>query len=166
MSTLHRTSAIALIVMFLVAGCQSTDGAPPSETSAEPPPSETSAEPPTSEDLEALPEFVPERIEGGSARENQPHIDWVIETARAESGTRVPGLEAVSILEASGYPRSAMELTPDSSLIELPADSTSLAIRFEGECVVAQWGSDWYASAVEPVLVGDKCLLGETVSLD
>jgi hypothetical protein len=161
MSTLHRTSAIALIVMFLVAGCQSTDGAPPSETSGESPASDG-----LEDALEAAPEFVPKRIEGGSARENQPHIDWVIETARAESGTRVPGLEAVSILEASGYPRSAMELTPDSSLIELPADSTSLAIRFEGECVVAQWGSDWYASAVEPVLVGDKCLLGETVSLD
>jgi len=161
MSTLHRTSAIALIVMFLVAGCQSTDGAPPSETSEESPASDG-----LEDALEAAPEFVPDRIEGGSARENQPHIDWVIETARAESGTRVPGLEAVSILEASGYPRSAMELTPDSSLIELPADSTSLAVRFEGECVVAQWGSDWYASAVEPVLVGDKCLLGETVSLD
>jgi hypothetical protein len=161
MSTLHRTSAIALIVMFLVAGCQSTDGAPPSETSGESPASDG-----LEDAHEAAPEFFPERIEGGSARENQPHIDWVIETARAESGTRVPGLEAVSILEASGYPRSVMELTPDSSLIELPADSTSLAVRFEGECVVAQWGSDWYASAVEPVLVGDKCLLGETVSLD
>jgi hypothetical protein len=51
-------------------------------------------------------------------------------------------------------------------LIELPADSTALAIRFAGECVIAQWGSDWYASAVEPVLASDTCLLGETVSLD
>jgi hypothetical protein len=157
MSALHRTSAIALVVMFLVAGCQSSDGTPPSETSAEKP---------TSDALEAAPEFVPERIEGGSARENQPHIDWVIETARAESGTRLRGLEVVSLLEASGYPRSAMELTPDFSLTELPADSTSLGLRFEGECVVAQWGRDWFASAVEPVVVGDKCLVGETVSLD
>jgi hypothetical protein len=59
-----------------------------------------------------------------------------------------------------------MELTPDASLIELPADSTALAIRFDGECVITQWGSDWYASAVEPVLASDTCLLGETVSLD
>lgn len=157
MLTLRFVSVAAFIATSLLSGCQAVDDTPTAAVTPQP----------TATDVvETTPVFVPERIEDGTARDNQPHIDWVIETARAESAKRVLGLDVVSILEASGYPRSAMELTPDLSLIELPADSTSLAIRFEAECVVAQWGSDWYASAVVPVVVGDKCLLGETVSLD
>jgi hypothetical protein len=157
MHTLRIAGVTAFIVTSLVSGCQAVDDTPtPAATS----------QPGAPEVVETTPDFVPERIEGGTARDNQPHVDWVIETARAEARTRVLGLDVVSRLEASGYPRLAMELTPDFSLTELPADSTALAIRFEGECVVAQWGDDWYASAVMPVVVGDTCLLGETVSLD
>jgi hypothetical protein len=157
MHTLRIAGVTAFIVTSLVSGCQAVDDTP--TPAATPQPEATDV-------VETTPDFVPERIEGGTARDNQPHVDWVIETARAEARTRVLGLDVVSRLEASGYPRLVMELTPDFSLIELPADSTALAIRFEGECVVAQWGDDWYASAVMPVVVGDKCLLGETVSLD
>lgn len=153
----HRISAIAIVSVFLVSGCQSADDAPTPEAPVEPGVSDV---------VETVPEFVPERVEGGTARENQPHVDWVIQAARAASTTRVAGRDVVTLLEASGYLREAMELTPDSSLIELPTDSTSLAIRFGSECVVAQWGSDWFASSVEPVFTGATCLLGETVSLD
>lgn len=78
-----------------------------------------------------------------------------------------PGTTAAVVEPAEGgYLRELMELTPDMSLIKLPADSTTLAIRFDQECVLAQWGADWYASSVEPVVAGGRCLLGETVSLD
>lgn len=157
MRPVHRTSAVAIVSVFLVSGCQSVDDTPTLQAPVEPGVSDV---------VETVPEFVPERVEGGTARENQPHIDWVIESARAASTARVAGLDVVNLLEASGYPRVAMELTPDVSLIELPADSTSLAIRFGAECVVVQWGSDWFASSVEPVFTGNTCLLGETVSLD
>ena len=112
------------------------------------------------------PEFVPERVPGGSARENQPHIDDVIAGAIENARGDVIGLELVEALVEAGYSLEDIELTPDKSLTERPADSTALALRFGEECLIAQWGSNWYASAVEPLLASDTCLLGKTVSLD
>lgn len=157
---LRFTSSCVVVVsaMFLTAGCQPSVGTPPPEA-----PGTTAA---VVEPAEVVPEFIPERREGGTARENQPHIDWVVEQAREASSTRVLGLGMVEELVEGGYLRELMELTPDMSLIKLPADSTTLAIRFDQECVLAQWGADWYASSVEPVIAGGRCLLGETVSLD
>lgn len=150
-------SATALVALALLTGCQSTPDTPLADAAPLPEAGDV---------LEPAPEFIPERVEGGSARENQPHIDWVLEKARDGSTTRVAGLDAVGLLEESGYVRELMELTPDMSLIELPSDSTSLAIRFDDECVVTQWGSGWYASSVEPVVAGGRCLVGQSVSLD
>jgi hypothetical protein len=147
-------SALALAAVFVLAGCQSTDQPPSAD--------------PVTEDvtIEEVPEFIPERVDGGSARENQPHIDYVIQTGHGGPATRIPGLDIVELLVESGYDKALMQLTPDMSLIELPADSTSLALRFGDDCVITQWGSDWYVSSVEPVVAGGQCLLGETVSLD
>jgi len=154
-SQVRHFAALALVASFAVTGCQPIAG--------DPSPSSGTGQS-TEESLD--PAFIPERVPDGSARENQPHIDYVLLQAIEATRPDVAGLDLVKLLVAAGYSQENMELTPDASLIELPADSTSLAIRFDGECVIAQWGSDWYASAVEPVLASDTCLLGETVSLD
>jgi hypothetical protein len=154
----QASKVVALLAAgFLVVGCQSGTGGQPSDL------------PEDSGLTEGLPEepvFIPERIEGGSARENQPHVDYLIEGAIGESTTRVAGRSIVELLVVEGYDSELMELTPDMSLIELPADSTSLALRFDQECLITQWGTDWYTSSVEPTVAGGRCLLGETVSLD
>lgn len=155
MSQVRHWAALALVAGFAVTGCQPvTDDPSPSPAS----------------DLvtEQTPDpaFIPERVPGGSARENQPHIDYVLTQAIEAQRPDVAGLDLVKLLVEAGYSREDMELTPDASLIELPADSIALAIRFGEECLITQWGSDWYASAVEPVLASDTCLLGETISLD
>jgi hypothetical protein len=111
-------------------------------------------------------EFIPEFVEGGSALENQPYIDFVISQALDGQGSQRAGLGVVEALVAAGFSQEFMELTPDRSLIELPVDSTSVAIQIGEECVIGQWGTDWYVSAVEPVLATGTCLLGETISLD
>lgn len=157
MSRRHCVGASACLAALVLTGCQSHGDTPP------PVPALMDAEDVVAPELTA---FIPERVEGGSARVNQPHIDYVIEAAISESRTRVAGRDVVDLLVTLGYEKDAMELTPDFSLIELPADSTSLAIRFEGECVVTQWGNDWFVSSVEPVVAGGVCLLGRTVSLD
>jgi hypothetical protein len=108
------------------------------------------------------PVFDPE----GGARENQAYVDFVITSALdASPGNRV-GRVAIEALVQSGFDPSVLELTRDTSLIELPVDSISVAVRFDDQCVIAQWGSDWYVSQIEPVLVTGACLVGETVSLD
>jgi hypothetical protein len=151
------TPAAYLGAVFLLVGCQTTVDAPLPAGSG-------GAE--AEESAEVAPEFIPERREGGTARENQPHVDWVVEKAIKTSNARLPGLEVVDRLVDAGYSLDLMELTPDMSLIKLPVDSTTVAIRFDQECVLVQWGEDWYASSVEPVVAGGTCLLGETVSLD
>jgi hypothetical protein len=154
MAVMGRLGVIVFASVFLVAGCQAPTDAPPG------------GEDVVEERAPEAPEFIPERIEGGGARENQPHIDYLLQKALADSGSEVEGTAMVDVLVSGGYGLENMELTPDSSLIELPADSTSLAVKFDGECVITQWGTDWYASSVEPTIAGDRCLLGETVSLD
>ena len=155
MSQVHHLVALALVASVAVTGCQPIADDP----------SPSSGDNQGSEENLA-PEFIPERVPGGSARENQPHIDYVLSLAIEAARPDVRGVELVAALVEAGYSREDMELTPDASLIELPADSTALTVRFGEECLITQWGSDWYASAVEPVLASDTCLLGETVSLD
>lgn len=155
MSQIRHFAALALVASFAVTGCQPL---------ADDPSPGSGSDQTTEEILD--PAFIPERVPGGSARENQPHIDYVISLEIEATRPDVEGLDLVKALVAAGYSQEDMELTPDASLIQLPADSTALAVRFGEECLIAQWGSDWYASAVEPVLASDTCLLGETVSLD
>lgn len=157
MSQIPHFAALALVASFAVAGCQPIADDPSPSSSVQDDQTVT---------VTPDPEFVPERVPGGSARENQPHIDYVLSQAIDATRPDVAGLDLVKALVEAGYSQEDMELTPDASLIELPADSTALAVRFGEECVITQWASDWYTSAVEPVLASDTCLLGETVSLD
>jgi hypothetical protein len=154
-SQVHHLVALALVASVAVTGCQPIADDPSPSFGGNQGGEENLA-----------PEFIPERVPGGSARENQPHIDYVLSLAIEAGRPDVRGVELVAALVEAGYSREDMELTPDASLIELPADSTALTVRFGEECLITQWGSDWYASAVEPVLASDTCLLGETVSLD
>lgn len=126
-------------------------------------------EPPELSDASEVPpepEFVPEFVPDGGARENQPYLDWVIGQTLEQRSAGRSGLAVVEALEAAGLDRGVLEVTRDASLIELPVDSVSVAVRFEDECFLGQWGEDWYVSQIEPVLVTGKCLVGETVSLD
>jgi hypothetical protein len=112
------------------------------------------------------PEFIPELVPGGSAAENQPYVNYLVGEKVTQVGESVTGREVVDLLLEAGFEPDHIEFTPDTSLIQLPADSVTVAIRIEEECIIAQWGSDWYASSVEPVLVTETCLLGATKSLD
>lgn len=112
------------------------------------------------------PEFIPELVPGGSAAENQPYVDYFVGKKVTQAGESVTGREVVDLLLEAGFEADQIEFTPDTSLVQLPADSVTVAIRIEEECIIAQWGSDWYVSSVEPVLVTETCLLGATESLD
>ena len=112
------------------------------------------------------PEFIPEFIEGGTALENQPFIDYVVSRALENPENKRAGAAVASALQEAGFSPDLLELTPDNSLIQLPVDSVTIAVRFGEECVIGQWGTEWYVSQVEPLLVTQRCLLGETVSLD
>jgi len=121
---------------------------------------------PAIEDVLPDPEFVPDLVEGGTALENQAFIDYVVRGVLDDPTSQRAGLAVVMALQEAGVSIEMLELTSDTSLIRLPVDSTTVAIRFNEECVIGQWGDDWYVSQVEPLLVTERCLVGETVSLD
>jgi hypothetical protein len=149
-------SVLLPAVAVLAAGCQASPEAQP------PVPSQDTSDATVTEEPAYIPEFVP----GGSALENKPYIDYLVELKVNETGASPKVREVVELLIAEGFTAADIEFTPDTSLISLPADSVTVAIRIDEECIIAQWGSDWYASSVEPVLVTGTCLLGTTESLD
>ena len=123
--------------------------------------------PETFEGAEVIdPDYVPEFVPEGGARENQPYLDWLIRQTLDDRASGRSGLAVVEALEAAGFDRAHLEVTRDLSLIELPVDSVSVALLWEDECFIGQWGNDWYVSQIEPVLGTGRCLVGETVSLD
>jgi len=121
---------------------------------------------PAVEEVLPDPEFVPDWVEGGTALENQAFIDYVVRGVLDDPTSERAGLAVATALQEAGIPIEVLELTSDTSLIRLPVDSTTVAIRVDEECVIGQWGADWYVSQVEPLLVTERCLVGETVSLN
>lgn len=107
----------------------------------------------------------PEFVEGGSAEENLPYLDWVLTEAGAGSGT-LSGADAVALLVDAGFDPDLIEVTEDFTSIQLAADSVTIAVRIQGACALGQWSKTWYSSSVGPVLGSGTCLLGDTASLD
>ncbi len=125
---------------------------------------EESAPPPVVIDEQAV-EVIPEFVDGGSAEDNLPYIDYVL--TRAGAGTGLFGsLDAVAVLERAGFDREYIEVTSDRTALELAAESVTIAVIIDGECALGQWSSEWYSSAVTPLLGAGTCLLGDTLSLD
>lgn len=152
MSRLITVGVVASV--FLLGGCQ----AQPEPVVDEPPP------PPVSVEQEPV-DVIPEFIEGGSAEDNLPFIAYVLTQAGAGTGL-FGSLDAVVALENAGFDRADMEVTSDRTALELAAESITIALIIDGECAMGQWSSDWYSSAVTPLLGAGTCLVGDTLSLD
>lgn len=141
------------LTIFLTVGCSSPESTPSDEEPL------TGSIEPTSEPEAPRPEFVP----GGSAEANLP----VFELTLQELGAGMPGSDISLMIEglvAVGFERESMSHTAPASKIELPADSTSIAVEMAGECVIGQFSDEWLTVAVAaPTPSG--CLIGDVVNL-
>jgi hypothetical protein len=141
-----KSIGLALVAGIALTGCTFTPE-PPSETSA-------SVEPQFS--------FFPT----GSASQNLPIFQNILEV----TGAGKPGHDlstSIALLVETGFEIEEMTHTPVNSKIGEPADSVSLAIAFNDECLMAQFSSSWLTTAVtEPTVSG--CLIGdvERASID
>jgi hypothetical protein len=150
-----RLFTVGVVAGILVlSGCQ----AQPEPVVEEPPP------PPVVVDEEQV-EVIPEFIEGGSAEDNLPYIDYVLTQAGAGTGL-FGSVDAIAALENAGFDRANLEVTSDRTALELAAESVTIAVIIDGECALGQWSSEWYSSSVSPLLGSGTCLLGDTLSLD
>ena len=141
-----KSIGLALVAGIALTGCTFTPE-PPSETAA-------SVEPQFS--------FFPT----GSASQNLPIFQNILEV----TGAGKPGHDlstSIALLVETGFEIEEMTHTPVNSKIGEPADSVSLAIAFNDECLMAQFSSSWLTTAVtEPTVSG--CLIGdvERASID
>ena len=102
----------------------------------------------------------------GSASQNLPIFQNILEV----TGAGKPGHDlstSIALLVETGFEIEDMTHTPVNSKIGEPADSVSLAIAFNDECLMAQFSSSWLTTAVtKPTVSG--CLIGdvEKASID
>jgi hypothetical protein len=135
----QRLIALVLILIGLVSGCAATP--------------EPSAEPEVSKAPEFL--FYPT----GSASSNLPVFESVME----RSGAGRPNhdiAETIALLVETGFDIEAITYTAVESKIGASVDSVSLAVAFDGQCLVAQFSTSWLTTTVADELASG-CLIGD-----
>ena len=103
----------------------------------------------------------------GTAADNLPFFDSIAQSVVA--ATPDAGGEAfINALVAAGFAKADMEVGFDRTSVDLAADSVQWSVRFNGECLIGQFGpaSGGYHSIVTPILATGSCLIGTTRPID
>lgn len=150
-------AALAASTMFALAACASP--APPVSS-----PTPTSSATPNATEA---PEEAPTLLPDGTAAENLPYFDSIAAAVLAADPS-AGGEAFINALVAGGFTKSDMEVGFDRTSVDLAADSVPWAIRFNGECLLGQFGpaSGGYHSAATPLLSTGTCLIGVTRPID
>jgi hypothetical protein len=101
----------------------------------------------------------------GNAAQNLPYFDQVNQALIAKGGT-LDGRAFIDNLVTAGYPKSAMEVTPDRTSIDLQADNIEFSVRLGSTCLVGEYGNIGYASTSQRVFSTGRCLAGTTRQID
>jgi hypothetical protein len=109
----------------------------------------------------AAPPVEPQIDLGGSADDNLEFFD-LVNTELIAAGGALDGRAFIDNLVAAGYPKADMEVTPDSTAINLAADNIQFAVRLNGTCLIGQYGNIGYASTTGDLLSTGRCLVGQT----
>jgi hypothetical protein len=145
--------AVAALVMATLAGCVPETPMPTPEPTGSGDPSSTATEPPRNLDL------------GGTAGSNQPFFDDTNNALIAQGGA-LDGRAFIDNLVAAGFPKAAMEVTPDRTTVNAQTDQLQFSVRINGACLIGQYGGGEYNSSVGPQLTDGRCLIGTTRPID
>lgn len=142
--------AAILVSAVVLTGCSSPS--PENTPSATPTPS-VSVDP-----FGPRPDFFPE----GTAVENKPLFDWVLNHA-VLTDSKDPGKHMAKALVKAGFKKGRLELTKSKSGTGKPADQIVISIRIGKSCLIGQRMKDkTYASTIESALKSGGCLVGDT----
>ncbi len=110
----------------------------------------------------SVPVFLPD----GDAQDNKAYFDWVLSDV-ATSDQKQPGRTMVDALVSAGFRKNSIQVTPDVTKTDLPADSVIVAVRVARSCLIGQRTSDReYFSSIESALKTGGCLIGTTRTID
>ncbi len=101
----------------------------------------------------------------GTAAQNQAYFDQVNEDLIAAGGD-LGGRPFIDNLVKAGFPKVAMEVTPDRTSVNLAADNIVFSVRLGDTCLIGQYGNTGYSSTVQKLLVTGRCLVGITRTID
>jgi hypothetical protein len=146
-------AVVALASAVLLAGCTPAPAASPAPArTASTAPSPTPTASPTI-DLD------------GNASENLSYFDAVNKALIAKGGT-LDGRAFIDNLVAAGYPKNAMEVTPDKTSVNLDADNIEFSVLLGRTCLIGEYGNIGYASTAQKVFSTGRCLAGKTRKID
>lgn len=152
-----RSTAIATAAMLLVAvlaGCVASSPMPaPTPTTSSTP----SATP--------TPEPDPEFVEGGTAGQNRPYFEFVMNGLLERSARPTSATIRNSLAEA-GFALASIEVTEDTTRVGDLADSILIGILIDGQCLLGQVIGGELVTDLADVLGTGRCLVGRTASLD
>jgi len=128
-----------------------------------PTPSSSRSSSPTPEPTKtaAVPVFRP----NGSAAANQQYFDYINRTLAINQGMS-SGRVIVDTLVAAGFTKADMEVTDDTTAINIPVDAIQVAVRFKGECLIGQFSPAGYTGILAPMLGTGTCLIGKTMPIN
>lgn len=103
----------------------------------------------------------------GTAADNLAYFDSIAQAVLA-ADPAAGGEAFINALVAGGFNKADMEVGFDRTTVDLAADSVPWAVRFNGECLLGQFGpaSGGYHSLVTPILPSGTCLVGATRPID
>jgi hypothetical protein len=131
------------------------------------------AQPTTQPTPSAVPSETPEPVEppalqpDGTAADNLAYFDSIAGSV-LEAAPDASGEAFINALVAGGFAKADMEVGFDRTSVDLAADSVQWSVRFNGECLIGQFGpaSGGYHSIVTPILATGSCLVGATRPID
>ncbi len=153
-------ASAAVVLGVGLVGCTSSVAQPTASVT----PSETPTAIPTpTQTAEPVPTLRPQL----SASANLAYFDFIASGVLA-ANPAADGRSFIDALVVGGFDKTQMEVTFDRTVIDLAADSIQFAVRFNGKCLIGQYGpaSGGYHSTVAPILGTGTCLVGSTRQID
>jgi hypothetical protein len=153
-----RLSAVTLVSAAVVlAGCSASPSPGTPSTPASTPTSGATAAPETPAPLA----FDPE----GTAAENLDFFTSAV-TGFLAGSPDANGRDIIDHLVASGFDKSQMELTADTTAVGLEADNIQFSVKINDGCLIGQNGNVGVHTVTAPVLATGTCLVGNTRAID
>lgn len=147
----------ATSMMLALSACSASPASQPTKAPSETPAASASPTP--------TPE--PTMQPDGTAADNLAFFDSIAGSV-LEAAPDAGGEAFINALVAGGFAKADMEVGFDRTSVDLAADSVQWSVRFNGECLIGQFGpaSGGYHSIVTPILATGSCLVGATRPID
>lgn len=101
----------------------------------------------------------------GTAEDNLAYFKEV-NKAYIKAGGATDGRSLIDNLVEAGFPKQAMEVTPDRTTVNAEADQIQFSVRINGTCLIGQYGGGRFNATAQPLLSTGKCLIGVTRPID